>query len=79
MPDVSKLKIIVDEEECIGDGACESEAPETFEMNDDSKAVVKNPVGDDFEAIMEAAKACPTECIKIIDGDTNKQLFPEEE
>lgn len=78
MPDVSKLKIIVDEEECIGDGACESEAPETFEMNDDSKAVVKKPVGDDFEAIMEAAKSCPTECITVIDTETDKKLFPEE-
>ena len=78
MPDVNKLKIVIDREECIGDGACENEAPDTFEMDDDAKAIVKEKPGDDFDAIMEAAKACPTECITVIDTETDKKLFPED-
>ena len=78
MPDVNKLKIVIDRDECIGDGACENEAPETFEMDDESKAVVKEPPGDSLEAIMEAAKACPTECIAITDTESGNKLYPEE-
>ncbi len=78
MPDVDKLKIVVDRDECIGDGACENEAPETFELDDEAKAVVKENPGDSFDAIMEAAKACPTECIHITDTATGEKLFPEE-
>ncbi len=35
---LDKLKISIDCDECIGDGACEAEAPETFFMDDDSIA-----------------------------------------
>lgn len=78
MPDVSKLKITIDRDECIGDGACEGEAPDTFSMDDDAKAVVAETPGDDFETIMAAAEACPTECIKVIDTETGEQLCPKE-
>ena len=40
MADIDKLKINIDRDECIGDGLCANEAPETFEMDDESKAVL---------------------------------------
>ena len=75
---MAKLKIIVDEDECIGDGLCCEEAPNTFEMNDDEKAVVKDGPHDDKDAIIEAASGCPTDAIKVIDEATGEQLYPEE-
>ena len=73
-----KLKITVDEEECIGDGLCCDEAPNTFEMNDDEKAIVKNPSTDDEESILAAAESCPTDAIKVVDEATGEVLYPEE-
>ncbi|MGD2110098.1 MAG: ferredoxin [Phycisphaerae bacterium] len=78
MGDIDKLKVTIDRDECIGDGLCANEAPETFEMDDESKAVVLNASGDDRDSIIEAAKACPVDAIKVVDKDTGEQLVPEE-
>jgi len=75
---MAKLKIVVDPEACIGDSICCDEAPETFEMNDDNIAEVKDPVGDDQETILNAARSCPVEAITVIDEDTGEQLYPED-
>lgn len=79
MAEVKSLKIEIDREECIGDAACEAEAPDTFFMDDDSIACVQDQVGDEFEAIMAAAAACPVDCIKLVDEKCKKQLYPEED
>ena len=78
MGDADKLKITVDRDTCIGDGLCCSDAPETFEMDDDQIAVLKNPIGDDRGTIVEAATNCPVEAIKVEDTDSGKVLYPEE-
>jgi ferredoxin len=60
------MNVIVDEETCIGCGACESVCPDVFYLEDE-KAKIKSDV--DFEAfkasIDEAVTSCPVECIKI--------------
>ncbi|MCB9850333.1 MAG: ferredoxin [Phycisphaerales bacterium] len=73
---VESLAIAIDQEECIGCSACVTEAPETFDMNDDDKAYVKNPPHDELEFIMAAAESCPIEAITITDSAEGKQLFP---
>ena len=78
MGDADSLKITVDREACIGDGACCNDAPETFEMDEDDIAVVKDPVGDDRDAIIEAAENCPTDAIKIEDAGTGEVLYPKD-
>ena len=79
MGDADKLKITVDRETCIGDGLCCNDAPETFEMDDDQLAIVKEPPGDNREAILKAANSCPVESIKVVDTETGKQLYPEDD
>ncbi len=69
------LTIKVDEKECIGCGECVESAPNTFELNDDNVAVVKDAGGDDPKTIVEAAKACPVEAIKVVD-ENGAQLAP---
>ena len=78
MADIDKLKITVDRDACIGDGACCSDAPETFEMDDEDKAVVLEGSSDSRDAILEAAQNCPTDAIIVEDKDTGEKLYPEE-
>ena len=77
MPDIDKLKIEIECEECIGDGMCVNEAPETFELNDDSIAVLKDNSTDELEYILDAARACPLDIIKVVEKDSGKQLYPD--
>jgi len=78
MADIEKLKITVDRDECIGDGACVGDAPETFEMDDEDKAIVLETSGDDRETILEAARNCPTDAIKVEEKGTGEVLYPED-
>jgi ferredoxin len=75
---MAKYKIEVDREECIGDGLCVDEAPETFEMDDEDIAVVINPEGNDPDSILEAAKSCPSDAIILHDAETGEKVWPED-
>ena len=76
MADIDKLKIEINRDECIGDGACCNEAPETFELDDDSIAIIKDGSTDTREAILEAARACPTEVITVEDKGHRREAVP---
>jgi ferredoxin len=78
MGDINKLKVEVDRDACIGDGACCNDAPETFEMDDEDKAVVKRDSTDSRDTILEAAQNCPTDAISVEDKETGEKLYPEE-
>ncbi|MBI4713654.1 ferredoxin [Candidatus Uhrbacteria bacterium] len=86
-----KLRIKVDPDLCIGAASCVTISPETFQLNDENKAVVfdhsQEPNGrtyerwievndDEKENILLAAQSCPTLAIFIFDEE-GKQLFPE--
>jgi ferredoxin len=73
-----RFHIEIDRELCIGDQLCCTEAPHTFAMDDDNKAVVTNPEGDEEEVIVAAAKSCPVDCISIRECQSGKQVWPEE-
>lgn len=78
MADIDKLKIKIVRDECIGDGACCDDAPNTFELDDDGIAVVKAGSTDSHDTILEAARNCPTDAIVVEDAATGKKLVPEE-
>jgi len=67
--------IVVDREKCISAGSCVAVAPEVFELDAEGKAVVKSATGDSDEMILDAAKACPTLAITLIDSN-GKQVVP---
>jgi len=75
---MAKYKIEIDRDTCIGDQLCVSEAPNTFDTDDDNIAVVTNPEGDDPETILNAAKACPVDAISLYDSETGEKIWPEE-
>lgn len=59
-------KVIVDENECIGCGACEAQCPEGFVMdNETMKAKPKKNKVEDDSCIKEAVDICPVDAIKV--------------
>ncbi|MBI2442480.1 MAG: ferredoxin [Candidatus Levybacteria bacterium] len=75
-------KVKVDRNTCIGAASCVAVAPNTFDLDNEGKAVVKKKDGStlsDFVAysdiadeevnIMNAAKSCPVNAIIIIEVD----------
>jgi ferredoxin len=75
---MAKYKIEIDREACIGDEQCCADAPETFEMDDEGKASVKNADGHSPEDILAAAQNCPTDAIILHDAATGEKVWPEE-
>ncbi len=74
---MSKYKVEVDRELCIGDGACVGEAPNTFEMDDDNIAIVKDENGHTDEEILQAAQVCPVDAIILTDTETGEKVWPQ--
>ncbi|MFC1687029.1 ferredoxin [Patescibacteria group bacterium] len=70
------MKAKVVRELCIGAATCLAVAPDVYELDDENKAVIKNPKGADDQTLLDSAKACPTQAIIITDDD-GKQIFPE--
>lgn len=75
-------KVKVDRGTCIGAASCVAVAPETFDLDDEGKAVVKKKDGttsadfvsyadiaDEEVNIMNAAKSCPVNAIVIVEVD----------
>ncbi|MDK1032412.1 MAG: ferredoxin [Planctomycetia bacterium] len=60
------MKVTVDEELCVGCGACVDICPEVFDLEDDMAKVLTDEVPGDLEAsAAEAAEACPVDAIII--------------
>ena len=58
------MKVKVNQEACIGCGACASIAGEVFEINDEGLSQAKGPVkAEQEEAAKEAIESCPTGAI----------------
>ncbi|MCL5410557.1 MAG: ferredoxin [Patescibacteria group bacterium] len=59
-------KIFIDDDLCIGCGACEGTAPDHFELGSDGKAHVKKQYSEeDKDIIKEAKDGCPAGAIEI--------------
>ncbi|HEY3879547.1 MAG TPA: ferredoxin [Trebonia sp.] len=52
--------IRVDRDICMGSGQCCFYAPNTFDQDDETIAIVIDPQGDPAGAIETAVKSCPT-------------------
>ena len=73
------LDIRVDHDLCSTCDVCTHFAPNTFELDDEGKAVVKDPEGDPWDVIIDAAEGCPVEAIFVKDSETGEQLVPREQ
>ena len=69
------MRVEVDRELCTSVATCVAVAPNTFELDDEGIAIIKNPKGDDEAAILKAAQSCPVNAIIVYD-DNGKQIHP---
>lgn len=67
--------IEIDRALCIGAATCIAVSPDTFELDNEAKAVVKDAHGNTDEEILDSAKTCPTKAIKLFD-ERGKQIYP---
>ena len=70
------LRIVVDREVCAACDVCCEMAPNTFEIDEEAKARVKDPEGDPRATVIQAADNCPMVAITVEDGDTGEKLVP---
>ncbi len=61
--DKMAFKVEINQDECIGCGACVAACEDNFEMEGD-KAKVKNSEIEEAGCSQEAADSCPVSCIK---------------
>ena len=62
----------IDELACAGHGDCAVVSPAVFEIDD--IAIVKGTGPDAL--ILEAARACPSVAITVVDDTTGEQVYP---
>ena len=68
-------RIKIDPLRCEGTGRCRAHAPHTFQVFNDQAKIV-NPTGDPIEAIVQAARRCPTKAIAVFDDDGQPLFVP---
>ena len=69
------MKIEVDRELCTSVATCVAVAPNTFELDDEGIAIIKNASKDDEKTVLQAAQSCPVNAIILYDDDGN-QIHP---
>jgi ferredoxin len=60
-------EIRIDRDRCMGSSGCVGYAPNTFDQDDDTVAVVVNQHGDPAEKIQAAIASCPARAISLIE------------
>lgn len=60
------MKVVVNRDNCIGCGACESIYPEVFQIDDEgiSTVICEDFSNVDKEKVMDAVESCPTSAIE---------------
>jgi ferredoxin len=69
-----ELRVVVLHSRCIGAAVCVKEALGSFVLNDKNKALVTDLAKNGDEALLNAARNCPTQAIYIYRG--KKQIWP---
>ena len=62
-------EIRVDRSLCMGSAQCSWYAPNTFDQDDETIAIVIDQEGDPAEAIQTAIDSCPTRALSIVAKD----------
>ena len=69
MATTAHREIRVDRTLCMGSAQCSWYAPNTFDQDDETIAIVIDQEGDPAEAIQTAIDSCPTRALSIVAKD----------
>lgn len=73
---IKGMKVKVDRDLCIGAATCIAVATKAFNLDTEAKAIILDSADEETkEAIIEAAKSCPTAAI-IIEDEKGNRIFP---
>jgi ferredoxin len=68
-----RQRIAVDREICIGSGNCVFYAGETFDLDEDDRAIIVDPAGDDPDKHRMAVQSCPSGALSLVDENSRGQ------
>lgn len=74
MSEPHRVQPSVDRALCVGSGPCFVIAPRAFALDDSMKAVVLDPAAESREALLDAARECPTAAIYL--SEDGAPLYP---
>ena len=71
------MKIRVNQEACIGCGACQALVPDIFEIDDNGLAIAKDVKIDEElkDEVIDAVEGCPTSAIEEIDEELKDEVI----
>ncbi len=73
---VGKYTVTIDRDLCIGAATCLALAVKAFNLDSLNKAIILNTAEEEtIEAIIDAAKGCPTTAISITD-ENGQKVYP---
>ncbi|MCL4305519.1 ferredoxin [bacterium] len=73
---MSKYKITIDKNRCVGSTLCMMEAPDIFGLDPERQAQVIDPETLDDEGVLAAAHACPMLAILVEEKETGQRVWP---
>ena len=62
------MKVIIDQEKCVGSGQCVLSSPEVFDQREEDGIVVlldETPADESVQGVREAASICPALAIQL--------------
>lgn len=62
----------IDEGACAAHGDCVELAPDVFELDDIARVIGTGP----DELVLAAAESCPSTAIRVVDRETDEQVYP---
>jgi ferredoxin len=75
-PVMTKYKVVVDRDKCIGAGSCVDLARLTFRLDEEGKSSLIDQDGNSDEEKLLAAQSCPNMAIKVINTETGEVVWP---
>lgn len=75
---VGKYRVEVDRDKCISAASCTHIAAQVFALDEQNLVKILSQDGNTDDEKLLAAQSCPTFAIKVIDTETNQQVWPME-
>ena len=72
---VHGMRVSIDRSLCVGFGDCVDIAPEAFQLDAESTAILVDPDRVDRARLLKACDACPVDAITVW-GEDGQQLVP---